>query len=50
MTVKELKEILKYFDDGKEVFIFQPLHSEAVLFEVLSISDNGGNVQINIGE
>lgn len=46
MQIKDLKEIIKKFDDEKDVIVFSEIHSK--IFDVVDISSNNGHLQINI--
>jgi len=46
MTIKELKEILNLFDENNDVLVF--VADASSLTDVDSISNNNGNLQINV--
>ena len=47
MTIRELKRILAQFkDDTKEIIVWNP--NTADIDDIESISDNNGNLQLNV--
>lgn len=48
MKTKELKQILELFNENNDVIVFNS--DNATLYDVESVSDNNGHLQINIIE
>jgi len=46
MTIKELKRLLEYFEDDKDIIVWNPVTKH--LDEVANLSENSGHLQLNI--